>query len=137
MDFSLKAISKTRELYKNGSLAEHDHIETLAKYHESLLVRLRTASNDPPSQPIYKAFDDGGMLAKIATECSATAADLLAELRSLQVQGSFQIVKAIRTSTKAIQKRGSIGNKQKKLEQYQTILNTQILISLRFTLSRS
>lgn len=47
VDFSMKLLSKSREIYKSGSLAENKEIESMAKH----LTNLRTGLNVPTAAP--------------------------------------------------------------------------------------
>ena len=137
MDFSLKIISKSREIYKNGSAAEDKDIEDMANYQTSLQAQLNAPSTN--SSPVHadQLFDDGGTLLKVATECSKTAKDLIAKLQSLQVQpSSHQRVAAVSKSFKAHFKKSSINSIEERLERYQKLLDTQILITLRFVYAK-
>ncbi|KAL6713687.1 hypothetical protein ACLMJK_009152 [Lecanora helva] len=136
VDFGLKTLSRSRELYKIGSLAENDDAEQFARYHTKLREQLEALAKNPHPQTDNPAFHDEGVLLRLANECSKTADSLTAELESLKIQqSSHRKHHALVKSIKSRLKKGSIDSLQRKLEHYQKMIDTQIIVSLRQQLS--
>ena len=129
--FSMEIISKSRKIYKNGSLGENTEIESMANH----LANLRTDLNPPTTAPdpgnSQQCFDDKKTLRNLATKCSEISHELITELRLLQIQGPHRKRQALAKGLKAVWKKGPIEDIQKKLDQYQSILDTRILVNLR------
>lgn len=66
----------------------------------------------------------------LSVKCSETAAELLTELEKLKLKPGVSFRQAVSKSVRAIRKKGFIDEVQKKLEKYQTILDTRILVEL-------
>ena len=66
----------------------------------------------------------------LATKCSETAAELLAELAKLKSDTKGSLRQTISKSVRAIRKKKFLQDTQSKLERYKTILDTRILVQL-------
>ena len=66
----------------------------------------------------------------LATKCSETAAELLAELAKLKLDTKGGLRQTISKSVRAIRKKKFLQDTQSKLERYKTILDTRILVQL-------
>ena len=136
VDFSMKLLSKSREIYKNGSLVENKEIESMAKYLTNLRTDLNLSITIPsPGDTPQRLFDDENELKDLAIKCSETSQELIAELHSLQIQGPHRKRQALTRSLKVILKKDAIEDIQKKLDQYQKILDTRVLVNLRYVRS--
>ena len=137
MDFSLKTISKSREIYKNGSLAENEDIRARAEHLAGLKAQLKIPSGTPSTGGnVGQLFDDGGRLQRLTENISKAADELILELQNLQLHhGKGRKRQAFLQSIKSRMKKSSIDAIQKSLEHYQQILETQTLVDLRFVLT--
>ena len=66
----------------------------------------------------------------MATKCSETASELLAELAKLKLDTKGSLRQTISKSVRAIRKKNFLQDTQSKLERYKTILDTRILVQL-------
>ena len=66
----------------------------------------------------------------LATKCSETASELLAELAKLKLDTKGSLRQTISKSVRAIRKKNFLQDTQSKLERYKTILDTRILVQL-------
>ena len=66
----------------------------------------------------------------VSKKCSATAAELLSELEKVKLDLKGGLRQAIGKSVRAIRKKKFLTETEKKLEKYQSILNTRILSKL-------
>jgi trehalose-6-phosphate synthase len=69
-------------------------------------------------------------LINISTKCSETAAELLAELQKLQPKSRGGLHQALKKSVLAIRRKDFVKGVQNKLDAYQRILDTRILVRL-------
>ena len=121
VDFSTKVVKKCRELYKNGVSSENQEIEEMAKHLTDLHTNLDLT-------------DRGGIddLLDLGSKCSQTAQELIAEVRELSVNGPHRKRQIVGKTIKAIWKRSAIEDIQKRLENYRKLLDSRILVDLRF-----
>lgn len=145
VDFSLKALGKCREIYKDGSLAQHRQTEEITKslgrngplYVFSiadgvrLLVadtseRLRNSTHSAPTAASKESED----VIDLSNQCSATAEELISELKKLQLDPRDSFFKAVKTGVRAFRRKKFLTDTEGKLQKYQTILNTRILSRL-------
>ena len=127
VDFSTKVVSKTRELYKNGSLSCNEEIENMATRLESLRSDLEL----PFCTTDQSLLADENDLLGLADKCSDAAKALIKIVRALKLDRSHSKRQALRKSFKALWKRGDIDEIQERLDRYQRVLDTRILIHLR------
>jgi len=66
----------------------------------------------------------------VSKKCSTTATALLSELEKLQLKPGTGLVQAFKKTTRAVRRKTIIAEIEKKLEMYQSILNTRILSKL-------
>ncbi|KAL8807579.1 MAG: hypothetical protein Q9182_000563 [Xanthomendoza sp. 2 TL-2023] len=125
VDISFRAVSKCRELLKDGSLAEHretaEIVDALANTTGSLGVSIRQLATP-------RSKDDSEIL-ELSTKCSRTAGELLTELNRLKL-GQGGLRQAIAQSVRAIRSKQFLQQKQSDLKEYQQVLDTRILIRL-------
>ncbi len=132
VDFSIKVASTCRELYKNGIAAEHQETEIMSEHLTGLRSSLLSSSVFSTSRVSQQTNEDENKLKEIATSCSETAAELVALLQSLRVEGPHKRRQAVTKTAKASWESRKIESIQAKLKQYQEVLDTRILVSLRF-----
>lgn len=130
VDFSLKISSSCRKLYKEGTLSENNVIEGWAENLTELcagLNRLVTEEDDVDTPPANEQE-----LLRLAKKCSSTARDLINELKGLKVGGPHKKREAFKKSFRAFRRKDVIEEIQKRLDSYQKILDTRILVYVRY-----
>ena len=121
IDFSTKVVKKCHELYRDGVSSEKKDAEEMANYLTDLRGKLEF-----PDESVDKDLLDLG------SKCSSTAQELVAELEKLKVNGPHRRQQSLNMSFKAFLKRNSMDKIQKRLEGYQRLLDSRILVDLRF-----
>ncbi len=121
VEFSTKAVKQCREIHKNGSLSENEQIEDMARH----LTELRTELDLGDQSNRDDVLDLG-------SKCSSTAQELVAELEKLKVKGPHGKIQGVRKMFQSVWRRKAIDDIQKRLDEYRKILNTRILVDLRF-----
>ena len=121
VDTSMEVAKKCRELYKNGASSEDREIENMAKHLTDLYGNL-----DPRAQ------GGPGELQDLCSKCSNTAQQLCTEVQKLKVNGPHRKREAVVKTVKAVWKRSVIEGIQKQLDGYQKLLDSNILVDLRF-----
>ena len=127
VDFSLKALTKFKEIHDHGALSEYQDLEEITQH----LTNLQTDLSLPQSSGITQAPYDRGLV-ELATRCSATAAQLIAKLHKLRIEGPHKKRQAIVKTVKAFREKREIQDIQKRLDGYRNSLDSRILINLRF-----
>lgn len=126
IDVSFKAVSKCREIYKDGSLAENRSTAEITKYLDETTCRLKTSLQNAPCANSQADTD----IIDISTKCSKTAAGLLAELEKMRVEPGGGRRQAIVKGIHALRRKKFVADSQEKLETYQRVLDTRILVGL-------
>ena len=121
VDFSAKVVKKCHELYKDGVSSENREAEEMASH----LTDLR-ANLDFPDESV------GNDLLDLATKCSRTAEELVAELEKLKVDGPHRKRQVARKTFRTLLKGTPIDRIQKRLAEYEKHLDTRVLVDLRF-----
>ena len=121
IDFSTKVVKKCHELYRDDVLPEHKEAEEMAHHLTGLRAKL-----DLPNESV------GRDLLDLGAKCSSTAQELIAELEKMKVDGPHRKRQSLNKSFKAIFKRKEMGKIQKRLEGYEKLLDSRILVDLRF-----
>ena len=129
VDFSLKAVSKFRELYDDGVSSENRELEDMAVHLKGLRAKLVTV--DPTTRQSRHVYFDDKELQALAEECCATADELTAELDTLKVSGPHKRRQAVRKLFRSIRRKSVVRGIQVKLDGYQKVLDTRILVDLR------
>lgn len=121
IDFSTKAAKRCHELYRDGASSDNKEIEDMARNLTGLCTELDLT-------------DGGGVdnLLDLGSKCSTTAKELVAELEKMRVDGPHRKRQAVKKTFKAIWKRNEIDEIQKRLEEYRKLLDSTILVDLRF-----
>ena len=129
VDFSLRILSKTKEIQERGSLDENDRLEYLA----SRLKDLKVNSHIPPNSggSSQTRSQDQQVLQELADECSKTVQILVAELAKLKVTDSKRKFQVVKVTLRTILKRSTLKELEEKLNCYRDLLNTRILVGLR------
>lgn len=130
VDFSIKTLSKCKEIYHEGSLSQYQELENLTKH----LVEVREKLELPAAnQSIVRSItsDEQGLL-EVAGQCSETADQLVEQLQSLKIEAPHKRRQAILKTVKVLWEKDRIQGIQKRLDDHRNVLNTQILINLRY-----
>lgn len=94
VDFSLRALAKCNEMYRDGVLSEYSELEESTKRLTSLQDVLQLHGNVSSTNDPQTSQDK--ILLEVARACSATAKELTAKLGEMRIQGpssrSFQTV---------------------------------------------
>ena len=126
VDISFKALSKCQEIYRDGSLAENRSTEEITKLLSDTTNRLKISVQDAPSANSQDYTD----IKDISEKCSKTAEDLLAELAKARLELGGGRRQAIVKGIRALRRKKFVADSQEKLETYQRVLNTRILVRL-------
>ena len=78
------------------------------------------------------AQDASVELQDLCSKCSNTAQQLCTEVQKLKVNGPHRKREAVVKTVKAMWKKGAIEDLQKQLDGYQKLLDSNILVDLRF-----
>ena len=130
VDFSIKTLSKCKEIYRGGSLSQYQELEDLTKH----LVDVREKLELPAAKKDFVtsvSSDEQGLL-EVAGQCSKTADQLVEQLHSLKTEAPRKRRQAILKTVKVLWEKHRIQDIQKRLDDHRNVLNTQILISLRY-----
>jgi hypothetical protein len=129
VDFSLRLLSKSKEVHEKGSLVENDNLEYLTRHLSALELELQTPLNHNShgrTQP-----QDEQDLKQLADKCSETAQTLLTELAKLKVSDPKRKRQMIKVTLRAILKRSTLKEIEGRMNSYRDMLNTKILVELR------
>ena len=129
VDYSTRVVSACREIYKDGVSSENNELEELAGHMKSLRSTLTTLNQSGESKPL---FGDDDNLHALAIECCETADELTDELATLKPIGPHKKPQAVKKTFKAFGKKDVIGGIQRKLDRQRSMLETHILVNLRF-----
>ena len=132
VDFSLKAVAKFREFYNDGASSENRELEDTTVRLKGLRANLVTV--DPTTRQSRPAFVDDRELQALADECCTTAEELTAELDSFKVRDPHKKRQAVQRFYRSIRRKSAVEGIQRKLDGYQKVLDTRILVNLRFVL---
>ena len=132
VDFSLKAVTKFRELYNDGASSENRELEDITVRLKGLRANLVTVN--PTTRQSRPVFVDDRELQALADECCRTADELTAELDTLKVSGPHKKRQVAKKFYRSIRRKSVVEGIQKRLDGYQKVLNTRTLVNLRFVL---
>ena len=130
LDFSTKLLWKCKDLYEDGALHDFQDLEDITKRLTNLRIDLQLPS-DAETAGTLKTPNERGLL-DAAKGCSAIADQLVGKLDGLKVKGPHRKRQAVMKGIKAICEKNEIQDAQKQLANYQNVLNTKILVDLRF-----
>jgi hypothetical protein len=137
VDYGTKILTKTAELYKNGSLADNDELELVTKDLTrptgDLLVLGKEQQDDADTNDPGAGEDTA--LQELARSCKDIGEQLLAQLRTLKVtksgnkleHGLESLGKSLRSSWK----RSKVENIEKRLRKVREELDTRILALIK------
>ena len=130
VDFSIKTLSKCKELYREGSLSEYQKLEDLTNHLVDVRDKLELTTVKQ-NVGVLGAAEDQSLL-DIAGQCSTTAEHLVEKLRSLKIEGPRQKLQAVSKTFIMLWKKGELQDIQSRVDGYRNVLDTQILINLRY-----
>ena len=128
LDYGSKILSKAFELYKEGSSAEHDHLNEITQSLKNMTLSF--LSNLPSGRPT----DHQKGLADLATSCTRDAQELLDLIGELRVTGKHRVLKSIEKATRSNLQRDKIKALEKRLQNYRSELALQLIGMLRFVM---
>ena len=128
VELSMEMLSKSREILKNGSLDENKEIDSMINHLTNLRAGLNLPTTPSSRENTQQFFDDEKTLKDLAMKCSETSHELITELHSFRIQNPHSKQPSW---PKLKWKKGIIEDIQKKLDRYQKILDTRILVNLR------
>ncbi|KAL8827522.1 MAG: hypothetical protein Q9191_003134 [Dirinaria sp. TL-2023a] len=126
VDLSVQALSTCKEIYEDGSLAQHRKTEELINYLAETTERLEKSVSHAPTQ----ATSESRAVVDVSRKCSETAAELCSELKKLRLDPQGGLRQSMSKSLRAMQKKKFLTESQEKLDKYQNVLNTRILSKL-------
>ena len=121
VDFSSEVMKKCRELYKDGASSENKDLEEMATHLTSLCTNLDLTTQEDMEE-----------LLDLGSKCSQTAQELAAALQKLKVDGPQRKRQVFGKAIKAIGMKNALKDIQKRLGDYQKLLDSRILVDLRF-----
>ena len=130
VDFSTKTLLKCKELYQEGSLSEYRELEDLTNHLVNVRNKLELTTVKQ-NAGILGAAEDQSLL-EVAGQCSKTADDLVEKFRSLKIEGPHKKRQAVLKTVKLLWEKGELRDIQRRLDSYRNVLDTQILINLRY-----
>lgn len=125
-NYGVKALAKCKEIYKDGSLSQYDDLEIVAKQLADLHVGLQLPS------PSCTTVDSEQALLNVAKDCTESARQLVTKLDTFKIGDHQSKRQATKKSIKALWDQGEIQAQQNRLDSYRKMLDTQILVTLRF-----
>ncbi len=130
VDFSLRLLSRSKEIHEKGSLAENDSLEYLTRHVRDLNLELQT----PVVGTSYGRAQSQGEqdLKQLADKCSETAQTLVTELSKFKVSDPKSKTQVLKVSLRAMLKRSTLKEIEGKMNSYRDMLNTRILVELRY-----
>ena len=128
VDFSTKTLLKCKELYQEGSLSEYQELEDLTNHLVDVRDKLKLTN---VNQNAGILGEDQSLL-EVAGQCSKTADHLVEKFRSLKIEGRHQKRQAALKTVKLLWEKGELRDIQRRLDGYRNMLDTQILINLRY-----
>jgi septal ring factor EnvC (AmiA/AmiB activator) len=127
VSFGLEVASKSKEIQQKGSTIEVQDYEDTSKELADVINALDSSIKNAPS-PLTKDDHD---LQALSRNCSKAATDLQAELQKLSARNQRRrgtLSKTLITLTRG----GAIQGLHKRLREYERVLNTRLLVRLRY-----
>lgn len=140
VDYGIKLVSEGAELYKAGSIANHDELELVINDLTRLTKDLAaTQSGWSTSATAKRALsNDETALRGLAASCKEIGEELLTLLDSLKVRKSGKVledgIQSFRIALRSARKKGQIQNVENRLKRIQEQLSIRILALLKYRL---
>ncbi|KAL9595194.1 MAG: hypothetical protein Q9219_006588 [cf. Caloplaca sp. 3 TL-2023] len=125
LDISFKAADACLEIYKDGSLATHRLSEDIAEALAQATGNLHTSQLQSSLSP----FKEKSQILDLSRKSSKTATDLQREISKLKIDNA-SLRQALTKAVRSMRKRHTLKELRNKLEQYESTLDTLILIKL-------
>ncbi|MDI1486729.1 MAG: hypothetical protein OHK93_005990 [Ramalina farinacea] len=123
---SLNVVSRCHEMWKDGSLAQHQDTQDMTKRLSETIQHLKVSSRQTPSP----SLDQDRQLLEICNQCTDTADELLKELRKFKRRPDEAWHKTCKKVFNSMFKTGKLDTLGAKLDGYQKLLNTGTLARL-------
>lgn len=126
LNFTGDAISKSRQIHDsvNGTLKEHEDLETVTTDLKDLSVRLQASSGPVDS-----------VLEQLCTRCREIADELLKALESFCVKGKYTRSQSLRKALKVLWGKEKLKVLEERLAIFRQELILHITVELRYTCS--
>ena len=125
-----RSLSEYQELDQERSLSEYQELEDLTNHLVDVLDRLKLTTVKQNAGKLGTAEDQS--LLKVADQCSTTAEYLIKKFRSLKIEGPHKKRQAVLKTIKLLWEKGELQDIVRRLDGYRRVLDTQILIHLRY-----
>ncbi|KAK7522751.1 uncharacterized protein IWZ02DRAFT_253104 [Phyllosticta citriasiana] len=126
VDFSVKVVAKSREMYQNGAAAELDSLRSIVGDLEKSNAELsKSIEVDAGSTILEKEMQ------ALCDDCSKQATKLLVKMNRLQGEKKLTL-KNVPKAMKLVWKKDELDEAVRVLESYQARINTRLLIEMRY-----
>lgn len=125
-NYGITALAKCKEIHKDGSLSQYNDLEIVTKQLADLHVGLQLPSHDCTTVDCEKVLLD------VADRCAESARQLVMKLDTLKIRDPQSKREATKKTIKALWDHGEIEVQQNQLDGYRRMLDTQILVTLRY-----
>ena len=133
VDFSTKTLLKCKELYQEGSLSEYQELEDMTNHLVDVRDKLQLTIVNQNAGILGVAEDQS--LLEVAGQCSKTADHLVEKFRSLKIEGPHKKRQAVLKTVKLLWEKGELRDIHRRLDGHRNVLDTQILINMRYVCS--
>jgi len=126
-----KIIAKSHEIHTSavGMLIEDADIEATAKELSNIASGLQVALTRLSQHD--SVSEDDRTLHDLCEGCVSVSTELISALEKLKLRGKRNAFKSLRQALKCVRNRDEIESIEKRLDAYQKVLDTQIIVSLR------
>jgi hypothetical protein len=130
LDFSIKILSASWKLYKNGELGVHAQAAEAAGDLRAFSIKLRQSLRAPDSNSTVTITDDDRDLEDLCRRCNEAADDLLARLEKLKSEKG-RSWKSLSQAIAGAWSKQSLAEMQDQLKEYMAAINSHIVGNLR------
>ncbi|KAH8802965.1 hypothetical protein F5884DRAFT_684142 [Xylogone sp. PMI_703] len=140
VDFGTKLLSKTSELYKSsvGTLQTNDELELVTTDLRGLVTKLKVSncSNGEPEDS-YDGIAQQTSFSRLCDEAAVLAEELIGRLEKLKVKdGKRRIWRSLKQAIETAWSEKEVASMKQRLLSFREALETRVLFSIRFLLSR-
>jgi len=134
VDFGLKLVSKSHQIYSSvdGVLQDHAEQDAVARRLGDLADNLANAIESSAKTRKLSAAEIA--LQKITVECNASAADFTAAIDEIRATGTHKRWDSFRQALKAVWKKEDLEQHRGKLESYRLEAVTYLLVIIQYVL---
>ena len=129
VEFSIQLVSKSVEIYKDGSLAENVDAEEVTQSLKGLNGKLQRSVQDSRCDESLSEADQS--LMELCENCERTANELLTTFDRVKVTGKHRKWKSARQALKSILKKDDLELLERRLGTYRSEINLNVTVSLR------